>query len=218
MNPEPLHSRTGPAIRVLLVDDHKMVRMGLRELLTEAGDIVIVGEAATAAEALLEAARLTPDLVLLDYRLPDGNGVDTCARLKARSPAPRVLMLTSSLEPNVISAAISSGVDGYVLKEIDGPDLAVAIRKIHAGGAFLDPHVARQVIEQIKLRPDPLTILSTQERRILALVAEGKTNKEIALELGLSDKTVRNYFTGVLGKLGVGRRSEAIALFVRQNG
>jgi len=129
-----------------------------------------------------------------------------------------VLMLTSFLDPAVVTAAIASGVDGYVLKEIDGPDLAVAVRKIHGGGAFLDPRVTRQVIDTLKVRPDPLAELSTQERRILALVAEGKMNKEIASELGLSDKTVRNYFTGVMSKLRVTRRAEAIALFIRHAG
>jgi two-component system response regulator DevR len=207
-----------PVIRVLIVDDHKMVRMGLRELLAEAGDIDIVGEAGTAAEGTTETARLGPDVVLLDYKLPDGDGAEACARLKARRPALRVIMLTSFLDERVVTAAIASGVDGYVLKEIDGPDLAIAIRKVHGGGAFLDPRVTRQVIDRIKTRPDPLAILSSQERRILSLVAEGKTNKEIGVELGLSDKTVRNYFTGVLAKLGMARRSEAIAFFVRQAG
>jgi two-component system response regulator DevR len=207
-----------PVIRVLIVDDHKMVRMGLRELLAEAGDINIVGEAGTAAEGTTETARLGPDVVLLDYKLPDGDGAEACARLKARRPALRVIMLTSFLDERVVTAAIASGVDGYVLKEIDGPDLAIAIRKVHGGGAFLDPRVTRQVIDRIKTRPDPLAILSSQERRILSLVAEGKTNKEIGVELGLSDKTVRNYFTGVLAKLGMARRSEAIAFFVRQAG
>lgn len=213
--PTPSHP---PAIRVLLVDDHKMVRVGLRELLAEAPDIVIAGEAASVAEAMGEAARLQPDVVLLDYKLPDGDGVQACMRLKARHPAARVLMLTSFLDQAVVTAAIASGVDGYVLKEIDGPDLAVAVRKIHGGGAFLDPRVTRQVIDTLKIRPDPVAELSTQERRILALVAEGKMNKEIAAELGLSDKTVRNYFTGVMSKLRVTRRAEAIALFIRHAG
>jgi two-component system response regulator DevR len=218
MNNPPISPGTGSTIRILLVDDHKMVRMGLRELLAEASDIAIVGEAATAAEALAECTRLQPDLVLLDYKLPDSDGVKTCARLKALCPAPRVLMLTSFAEKSVVSAAVNNGVDGYVLKEIDGPDLAIAIRKIQGGGAFLDPRVTRQLMDQMRARPDPLAVLSVQERRILSLVAEGKTNKEIGVELGLSDKTVRNYFTGVLNKLGVARRSEAIALFVRQTG
>jgi len=218
MNNPPISPATGSTIRILLVDDHKMVRMGLRELLAEAIDIDIVGEAATAAEALAECSRLQPNLVLLDYKLPDMDGVKTCARLKALCPATRVLMLTSFAEKSVVSAAVNHGVDGYVLKEIDGPDLAIAIRKIHGGHAFLDPQVTRQLMDQMRARPDPLAVLSVQERRILSLVTEGKTNKEIAAELGLSDKTVRNYFTGVLNKLGVGRRSEAIALFVRQAG
>ncbi len=205
-------------IRVLLVDDHTMVRVGLRELLAEAPDIAIAGEAATVAEAMAEAARLQPDVVLLDYKLPDGDGVQACARLKAGHPVPRVLMLTSFLDQAVVTAALASGVDGYVLKEIDGPDLAVAVRKIHGGGAFLDPRVTRQVIDTLKIRPDPVAELSTQERRILALVAEGKMNKEIAAELGLSDKTVRNYFTGVMSKLRVTRRAEALALFIRHAG
>lgn len=218
MKTTPTPPMNEPVIRVLIVDDHKMVRMGLRELLAEAGDIDIVGEAGTVAEGAAETARLGPDVVLLDYKLPDGDGAEACARLKARRPAPRVIMLTSFLDERVVTTAIASGVDGYVLKEIDGPDLAIAIRKVHGGGAFLDPRVTRQVIDRIKTRPDPLTILSPQERRILSLVAEGKTNKEIGVELGLSDKTVRNYFTGVLGKLGFARRSEAIAYFVRQTG
>lgn len=148
-------------IRVLLVDDHTMVRVGLRELLAEAPDIVIAGEAASVAEAMAEAARLQPDVVLLDYKLPDGDGVQACARLKAGHPAPRVLMLTSFLDQAVVTAALASGVDGYVLKEIDGPDLAVAVRKIHGGGAFLDPRVTRQVIDTLKNRPDPVAELST---------------------------------------------------------
>lgn len=218
MNALPTSPIDQPVIRILLVDDHKMVRMGLRELLAEAADIAIIGEAGTAAEGVAETARLAPDVVLLDYKLPDGDGVKTCVRLKSCRPAPRVIMLTSFLEEKVVTAAITSGVDGYVLKEIDGPDLAIAIRKVHGGGAYLDPRVTRQVIDRMKMRPGPLATLSVQERRILSLVAEGKTNKEIAVELGLSDKTVRNYFTGVLGKLGMARRSEAIAFFVRQTG
>lgn len=202
-------------IRLMIVDDHKVVRAGLRQLLEEAGDIEIVGEAGSAAEALACAAGAKPDVALLDLRLGDAQGAEVCRELKRRFPELRALALTSYLDDETVLNAVAAGVDGYLLKEIDGPDLAVAIRRVAAGGACLDPRVARKLIEQVKPALNPLGKLTLQERKLVGLIAEGKTNKEIGVELGLGEKTVRNYLTAVMQKLNVKRRSEAAVLHER---
>lgn len=202
-------------VRVLVVDDHTVVRMGLVELLRDDPEMAIVGEAATVQRALEESARLVPDIVLLDIHLPDGSGVEACKRIKQQLPKVRVLILTSFMDDETILHAISAGADGYVLKEIDGPDLAMAIRKVAAGEVILDSKVARRVMEKARPAKNPLDALSVQERRVLALVAEGKTNKEVAEVLGLGEKTVRNYVSHLMEKLQISRRSEAAAWYVR---
>ena len=208
-------------IRVLIVDDHQVVRLGLRTLLDRFPQLEVVGEAATAADALKSSARLTPDLILLDIRLPDSSGLGLCRQLKNQGR--RVLVLTSHAEDRTVLEAIAAGADGYLLKEIDGDQLVRAIETIATGSSVLDPAVTRAVLSAVRARTDAPPEnqpqkLSEQEQRVLALVAEGKTNKEIAVQLQLSDKTVKNYFSSVLNKLGLSRRSQAAAFFARQTG
>ncbi len=207
-------------IRILIVDDHEVVRVGLRTLLGRFRNIEVVGEAATAGAAVHEAARLSPEVVLLDIRLPDGNGFDACRQMQDLPAEPRVIILTSYADDEIVTKAIVAGADGYLLKEIDGERLVRAIERVAGGQSILDPALTKQVFARIKSAADPLTqdklgMLSAQEKRVLALVAEGKTNKEIASDLGLSDKTVKNYFSHVLGKLNLSRRSQAVAFFVQ---
>ncbi|MBI4663663.1 MAG: response regulator transcription factor [Verrucomicrobia bacterium] len=205
-------------IRVLIVDDHEVVRIGLRTLLGRFPHIEVVGEAATAAAALAEMERATADVLLLDVRLPDGSGFDVCRQVQTMPGEPRVLILTSFADDEIVFEAIAAGADGYLLKEIDGEGLVKAIEKVAAGQSILDPAVTGRVLGRMKNLADPpskMDLLSTQERRVLALVAEGKTNKEIAADLGLSDKTIKNYLSNVLDKLHLSRRSQAAAFFVQ---
>ena len=210
---------TPPFIRVLLVDDHRVVRIGLRTLLHDTTDIRVEGEAGDGATALAEAARLRPQVVILDIRLPDQDGFQVCRELKDRDPGIRVLMLTSVADDNLIMQAITAGADGYLLKSIEDVDVPEAIRKVAAGGAMLDPMLTRRLMNELSRNgskaTDRLQCLSPQELRVLELVAMGRTNKEIGVELHLSDKTVRNYLSTVFEKLQVTRRTEAAALYVR---
>jgi two-component system response regulator DevR len=203
------------SIRVLIVDDHEMVRAGLRTLLGRFPSITIVGEAGSVESALKEATNLKPDVVLLDIRLGSQSGFEVCAGLAKLDPAPRVLVLTSFADDDVIFQAIRAGVDGYVLKDIDSAALVKSIETVAAGQSMLDPKITARVLGRVRnpSSAEPLNSLSPQERRVLALVAQGKTNKEIGIALGLSDKTVKNYFANVLDKLNVGRRSQAAAIF-----
>jgi DNA-binding NarL/FixJ family response regulator len=203
------------SIRVLIVDDHEMVRAGLRTLLGRFPSIEIVGDAGSVESALKEAAKLKPDVVLLDIRLGSESGFDVCSGLSKLDPAPRVLVLTSFADDDVIFQAIRAGVDGYVLKDIDSEALVKGIETVAAGQSMLDPKVTARVLGRVRnpSSAEPLNSLSPQEKRVLALVAQGKTNKEIGIALGLSDKTVKNYFANVLDKLNVGRRSQAAAIF-----
>jgi two-component system response regulator DevR len=210
-------------IRVLLVDDHEIVRVGLKTLFEGHPRIQIVGEAGTVKAAVEECGRLKPDLVLLDVRLPDGNGFDACEQIQKQSPETRVLILTSYTDDQVVLNALDAGADGYLLKEIDGEALVRAIEKVVAGQSVLDPAVTRRVLSRIRpgeahTSADKLSLLSPQERRVLALVAEGKTNKEIGLDMGLSDKTVKNYLSNVLDKLELSRRSQAAAFYAQNSG
>ena len=215
-------SETRP-IRLLIVDDHKVVRLGLRTLLGRHDDIEVVGEAGTVAAAIEETARLQPIVVLMDVRLPDGNGFEACRRIRKAQPDTRVLFLTSFADEEIVLESIDAGGDGYLLKEIDDESLVRAIRSVAAGQSILDPAVTSRVLERVK-NPEALAgkdrfeMLSPQERRVLALVAEGKTNKEIGTALGLSDKTVKNYLSNILEKLQVTRRSQAAAFFVQHSG
>ena len=209
------------SIRLLLVDDHKVVRSGVKALLSGTGNIDVVGEAGTAADAVSVAARLKPDLVLMDVRLPDGSGIDACREIRTARPETRVLFLTSFADDDAVLATILAGADGYLLKEIDEDGLIRAIETVAAGRSILDPSVTQRVLTRIKDQASPAgeqkgSDLSPQEQKVVALVAEGQTNKEIAVALGLSDKTVRNYLSNIFQKLQVSRRSQAAALYVRR--
>jgi two-component system, NarL family, response regulator DevR len=196
-------------IRLLLVDDHEVVRAGLRALLTGIENMEIVGEAGTVAEAVSEAARLAPEVILMDLRLPDGTGIDACREILSSAPRTRILFVTSYSDEQAVMSTVLAGAAGYVLKDIDHRTLVAAIRDAAAGRAILDPRITDPVVRRV-----PNTeALSAQEQRVLALVVEGKTNKEIAAALGLSDKTVKNYLSNAFQKLGVSRRAQAAALF-----
>jgi DNA-binding NarL/FixJ family response regulator len=208
--------------RLIIVDDHEVVRAGLRILLKRWPNIEVVGEASTAAEGIELARTLAPDVVLMDMRLPDASGVDACREIRAMSPAPRVVFLTAFADEDAVMAAIFAGADGYLLKEIGGEALVGAIEAVARGQSILDPGVTRSVLDGMRSMTLPAkrrtrsVPLSSQEQHVLALVAEGKTNKEIAAALGLSYKTVKNYLSNVFQKLQVSHRSQAAALFASQ--
>ena len=210
----------GRRVGVLIVDDHEVVRLGLRSLLGREKAIEIVGEAATAEEAVAQAERLQPTVVLMDVRLPDRSGIEACREIRAAAPDTRVIMLTSYADDEAVFASILAGASGYLLKQAGGLDLVRAIERVADGQSLLDPGVTEKVLEKVKRlasgQPDEVTSLSPQEQRVLALVAEGKTNKEIATALGLSDKTVKNYLSNVFDKLHLSRRAEAAAFFARR--
>lgn len=214
---ESANRRPGsPPVRVFLVDDHEMVRRGVRDLLAEESDIVVVGEAATAAEAVPAIGLLVPDVAVLDARLPDGNGVDVCRDVRSAHPEIACLMFTSYDDEGAIMASIMAGAAGYLLKQIRGVDLVDAVRRVAAGQSLLDPAVTQTVLARLRRadlrQPDPLAALSTQERRVLALITEGMTNREIGQRLYLAEKTVKNYVSSLLAKLGLARRTQAAAL------
>jgi two-component system, NarL family, response regulator DevR len=222
-NPAPKASPERRPIRTLIVDDHVVTRVGLRTLLGNFSQIEVVGEAGSVASALEEANRLTPDVVLLDIRLPDGNGFDACRQLQKMGLGAGVLILTSYADDEMVFESIAAGADGYLLKEIDGDGLVRALESVAAGNSILDPAITRRVLSRVRLPAvglDPenrIGLLSAQERRVLALVAQGKTNKEIGVEMGLSDKTVKNYLSNTLDKLKVSRRSQAAAVYVQHS-
>lgn len=210
-----------PAIRLLLVDDSELVRRGIQAVFATraASFLQVVGEAATAAAAVAECDRLRPDVVLLDIRLPDGTGIEACRRIKRAQPRVRVLILSSFLSDDFIRDAIAAGAEGYLTKEIDPEALVRAVSDVAHGKSILDPEAAARVIRLMRTReasPGARTVeaLSAQERRVLALVAAGMTNKEIGAQLGLSDNTVKHYLGNVFEKLQVNRRSQAAALYV----
>ncbi len=209
-------------LRLMLVDDHEIVRTGLRTILNDQPDLLVVGEATTAAEAVTETDRSQPDLILMDVRLPDASGVEACREIRARHPDVRVIMLTSYPDDNAVMASIMAGASGYVLKQTRGRTLIEAIRVVGAGGSLLDPAITGKVLERIRSAAgspdDKVAQLTDQERHILALVAEGKTNKQIAESLHLSPHTVKNYVSDILKKLGVARRAEAVVYYTRYLG
>jgi two-component system response regulator DevR len=211
-----------PSLRLMLVDDHEIVRAGLRTLLQDQPDLVIAGEATTVAEAIAEAERCRPDLILMDVRLPDASGVEACREIRARQPEVRVIMLTSYPDDNAVMASIMAGASGYVLKQTRGRTLIDAIRTVGAGGSLLDPAITEKVLERIRSAAgapdDKFAQLTEQERRILALLAEGKTNAQIAEVLHLSPHTAKNYVSDIFRKLGVARRAEAVAYYTRRAG
>ena len=208
-----------PPIRVLLVDDSPIIRLGLRSALEDYADIAIVGEAGTAADGVAAVARLKPQVVLLDLHLPDRSGLQACRDLLKLRPQTRVLILTSNSNERNVQDAMTAGAAGYLLKENDGAALARALREVAGGNSVLDPSMAGQVLNLMRRRSglsaqDKLNQLSPQERRVVAYLAEGKTNKEIGDELGLTEKTVKNYLATIFSKLNIARRTQAAALFV----
>ena len=200
------------AVTVVLVDDHEVVRRGVRDLLSVEADIDVVGEASTVAEALARIPALRPAVAVLDVRLPDGNGVQLCRDLKSSMPDLNVLILTSFSDDEALFDAILAGASGYVIKHIGGDDLVDAVRMVGRGGSLLDPAVTAQVLQRLRQPPreDPaLASLTEQERRILELIAEGLTNRQIAERMFLAEKTVKNYVSSILAKLGLERRTQA---------
>ncbi len=204
-------------IRVFLLDDHEVVRRGVQELLEAAGDIVVVGEASTAAEAMARVPALRPDVAVLDVRLPDGDGVSVCRDLRSQLPDLACLMLTSFADDEALFDAIMAGAAGYVLKQIRGSDLLGAVRTVAAGGSLLDARTTAQVMERLRggaagPQSDPLAELTEREREILELIGEGLTNRQIGERLHLAEKTIKNYVSNLLAKLGMERRTQAAVL------
>lgn len=205
-------------IRVFLLDDHEVVRRGLRDLLEAEDDIEVAGEAGTAEEALMRIPPTRPDVALLDVRLPDTNGVEVCREVRSRHPEVQCLMLTSFSDDEALFSAIMAGAAGYLLKQIRGTELVDAVRRVAAGESLLDPAITRRVLERLRAKPEEderLARLSDQERRILDLIAEGRTNRQIAESIHLAEKTVKNYVSSMLTKLGMERRTEAAAYAAR---
>jgi DNA-binding NarL/FixJ family response regulator len=205
-------------IRVFLLDDHEVVRAGLRELLQADGDIEVVGESGSAVEAAHRIPAVRPDVAVLDARLPDGSGIDVCREIRSVDPTIKGLILTSYEDDEALFAAIMAGAAGYVLKQIRGTDLVDAIRRVAAGQSMIDPAVTQRVLERIRHgveEPAELKSLTEQERRILVHVAEGLTNREIAAKMFLAEKTVKNYVSSLLAKLGLERRTQAAVLATR---
>jgi DNA-binding NarL/FixJ family response regulator len=205
-------------IRVYLVDDHELVRRGLRELLELEDDIEVVGESGEAGEAQRRIPALRPDVAVLDARLPDGSGIDVCREIRSRDQNIKALILTSYDDDEALFAAIMAGAAGYVLKDIRGADLVDAVRRVAAGGSLLDPAVTAQVLQRLRSGPqeDPrLASLTSQEKRILELIADGLSNRQIAEEMFLAEKTVKNYVSSLLAKLGMERRTQAAVFAAR---
>ena len=204
-------------IRVFLLDDHEVVRRGLRDLLEAEGDIEVAGEAGTAAEALGRIPAVQPDVAVLDVQLPDGNGVEVCRDIRAQLPDVRCLMLTSFADDEALFGAIMAGASGYVLKQVKGNDLVDGIRRVASGASLLDPALTAKVLERLRAdpAPDELAALTDQERRVLGYIADGLTNRQIGEHMFLAEKTVKNYVSNLLAKLGMSRRSEAAAFAAR---
>ncbi len=207
-------------LRLLVVDDHEVVRQGLVALIDRREKFQVVAEAGTVAEALDAARRFQPDLVIMDVRLPDGSGIEACREIRAELPNTRVVMLTSYPDEEAVLSAIIAGASGYLLKQIRARDLVNALEAVGRGESLLDPAVTEKVLERVRriasgTYTDELAQLTAQEQKILQLVAEGKTNKEIASEVFLSDKTVKNYVSSILSKLNLQRRAQAAAFVAK---
>lgn len=208
---------SSPTIRLVIVDDSELVRIGLQTLLRDAPGIEICGTAANAVEALAICRRERPSVVLLDIHLPDESGIEVCRKLQADDTDIHVLFLTSSSEQSIVDEAVRAGAHGYLLKEINTPALLQGIRDVAAGKSILDPEITTRVMNLLK-QPATKSLLSTlspQEQRVLALIAEGCTNKEVGNRLGLTEKTVKNYLSTVFEKLHVTRRAQAAALYAQ---
>jgi two-component system response regulator DevR len=207
-------------LRLLVVDDHEVVRQGLVALIDRREKFQVVAEAGTVEEALDAARRFQPDLVIMDVRLPDGSGIEACREIRAELPGTRVVMLTSYPDEEAVLSAIIAGASGYLLKQIRARDLVSALEAVGRGESLLDPAVTEKVLERVRriasgTYTDELAQLTAQEQKILQLVAEGKTNKEIASEVFLSDKTVKNYVSSILSKLNLQRRAQAAAFVAK---
>ncbi len=207
-------------LTLLLVDDHEVVRQGLSALLGRREEFQVVAEAGTVADAVEAARKFRPDLVVMDVRLPDGSGIEACREIRAEMPDTRVVMLTSYPDEDAVLSAIIAGASGYLLKQVRARDLVAALQAVGRGESLLDPAVTGRVLDRIRRiatadQPDALAQLTSQEQKILLLVAEGKTNKEIAAQVFLSDKTVKNYVSSILSKLNLERRAQAAAYMAR---
>jgi DNA-binding NarL/FixJ family response regulator len=218
---EPASGQAGrdqARIRVFLIDDHELVRRGLKGLLDAEADIDVVGEAGTSESAIDRMKALQPDVALLDVRLPDGDGVSLCRDIRSVLPGTACLMLTAYSDDKALMGAIMAGAAGYVMKQTSGSELVGAVRTVAAGQSTLDAHTAQRVMERLRERtsgPDPVSALSRQEKRVLDLISEGLTNRQIAERMFLSEKTVKNYVSSLLGKLGMQRRAQAAAFAAR---
>jgi two-component system, NarL family, response regulator DevR len=202
-------------VRVFLLDDHEVVRRGVADLLGAEPDLTVVGEAGTAAEALARVPAVRPDVAVLDVRLPDGDGVTVCRELRSQLPDLRCLMLTSFADDDALFDAIMAGASGYVLKQIRGTDLVGAVRTVASGQSLLDPRTTAQVLDRIRAAAEkkgPVAMLSEQERTVLTLIGEGLTNRQIGERMFLAEKTVKNYVSHLLAKLGMQRRTQAAIL------
>jgi DNA-binding NarL/FixJ family response regulator len=203
---------------VFLLDDHEVVRRGLREMVDAEADLEVVGEASTAEEALARIPPTHPDVAVLDVRLPDGNGVEVCREVRSRHSEVQCLILTSFADDEALFQAIMAGASGYLLKQIRGPDIVDAIRRVALGQSLLDPSVTSRVLERLRSGPEEderLGTLTEQERRILDLIAQGLTNRQIAQTVHLAEKTVKNYVSNLLAKLGMERRTQAAVYATR---
>jgi DNA-binding NarL/FixJ family response regulator len=204
--------------RVFLLDDHEIVRRGVRELLDVEDDIEVVGEAGTAEEALVRIPATSPDVAIIDMRLPDGNGVEVCREVRSAQPEIQCVVLTSFADDEALFDSIMAGAAGYLLKQIKGNDLVDAVRRVASGQSLLDPSVTARVLERLRNGPaedERLSRLSEQERKILDLIAEGLTNRQIGERMFLAEKTVKNYVSNLLAKLGMERRTEAAVFATR---
>lgn len=211
-------SKASEQITVFLLDDHEVVRRGVRDLLESASDIAVVGEAGTAAEALQRIPIVHPQVAVLDVRLPDGNGIEVCREIRSSHPDIACLMLTSYSDDEALFDAIMAGAAGYVLKQIRGNDLVAAVRQVSTGASLLDPAVTGRVLARLRNPPkedERLSRLTDQERRILDHIAQGMTNRQIAGEMHLAEKTIKNYVSNLLMKLGMERRTEAAVFATR---
>ena len=217
--PTPTPTAARP-LTLLVVDDHEVVREGLVSLLDRRPNFQVVAEAGTVADSLAAARRFQPDLVVMDVRLPDGSGIEACREIRAEFPATRIVMLTSYPDEEAVIAAIVAGASGYLLKQVRARDLVAALEAVGRGESLLDPAVTEKVLERIRriatgAYTDEMASLTAQEQKILLLVAEGKTNKEIAADVFLSDKTVKNYVSSILSKLNLERRAQAAAFVAK---
>ena len=205
-------------IRVFLLDDHELVRRGLRELLESEDDMAVVGEAGTAAEAQARIAAAAPDVAILDVRLPDGDGVDVCREIRSQHPGIACIMLTSFADDEAVYSAIMAGAAGYILKQVRGSDLVVGIRRVAAGESLIDPAMTTRLLDRLRHQDgdDTVAALTAREQEILELIAEGLTNRQIGERLYLAEKTVKNYVSNLLSKLGMKRRTEAAVYAARR--